>query len=458
MLLVKNSQLENMTQYLIPEDACNIIFSYLDSISICRCALVCICWSEIAYTNITSFDIEEHLVHINKKHGKQLLHLMMRNLNNLHSFFNHITLRSTTQDLITLLTSITRLEHLHLQESTGVNLLELMPYIGKLEQLTSFTISNSGAVHVEHLLSFLQKTEMRNLTSIHFNRCANLALVEYDQIAPLLANAPALTNISFFRCKPLPDTIFPPLMAMNNLKSIKIINSISLNGNVNGTGFPSLQELDLSTCMGLRNLNMITPITTLISLSLQDCYRIPILDFSNLTTLVNLEELNVSGTLINEDGLSDILQTTPKLTCLDLSDCECLNTLAGFTYLPSLTELSISENPFHVDLNVLGTQVPNLKILYCVNTDDIHGFSALTRLETLYTANAKDMLNLNFPDSLKYIIPARSSVIATSDDISEWKDRIHTTFHHLNNYADIIASFKFNEREPVKRSQKKQKT
>ena len=129
----------------------------------------------------------------------------------------------------------------------------------------------------------------------------------------------------------------------------------------------SLEDLNVSETEindeGLRAIS--TALTRLIKLNLTDCGLIPADGFECLSLMTLLEDLMVGGTMINDEGLRAIATSLTRLTKLDLGSCESI-TGAVFTCLSSMASLK--------DLNVRETNI---------NDDGIRAVDSLPLLKTL---------------------------------------------------------------------------
>jgi hypothetical protein len=165
-------------------------------------------------------------------------------------------------------------------------------------------------------------------------------VIEYvaDEHVRLVASFPSLRSVSLVRCVSVTD--ISPLQSLTSLTKLNLYrcNSISGSGFACLSSLTSLQELNVSATViddeGLAGLSRSLP--ALSKLNLRYCKSISGSGFACLSSLTSLQELNVENTVIDDEGLAGLSRSLPALTKLDLCNCRSISG-SGFACLSSLT-------------------------------------------------------------------------------------------------------------------------
>ncbi len=102
--------------------------------------------------------------------------------------------------------------------------------------------------------------------------------------------------------------------------------------------FPSLRSVSLACCVSVTDISPLQSLTALTKLNLWNCTSISGSGFACLSSLTSLQDLNVSFTAINEEGLAGLSRSLPALKKLDLSRCYSISG-GEFAHVSSLTSL-----------------------------------------------------------------------------------------------------------------------
>ena len=229
----------------------------------------------------------------------------------------------------------------------------------QLWQITEFTAPEGVATFADlTLLPYLTKLTIQNQTIDSLSHLSGLAkLVVLDltgcKFPPeelnILASLPSLSSLTMASC---------------SLSTIEALD-----------GARSLTYLDLSNNT-IRNLGVLTPMTTLAELHLP---HNAVVDLTALAALENLAKLNVS--------YNALTTLAPLSSCIKLSHLEAdnnqLNSLTGIEKLTLLQHLSVDYNNL-TDVSILAgnTELTNLSIA-SNSILDISALKSLTKLEVL---------------------------------------------------------------------------
>ena len=190
----------------------------------------------------------------------------------------------------------------------------------------------------------------------------------------VLSHLPKLTTLNLTDCT-FPTRELSVISSLPNLKSLTL-NDCGLSTIADLEGAASLEYLDLGNNGGLRNVEILAPMTTLKEIYLQ---HNAVVDLSPLTGLTNLEKLDVS--------YNSLTSLAPIASCIRLTwvnaDGNQLTTLDGICELALLTELSVDYNKL-TDISGLAA-CPELAVLSIANNQitDISDLATLPKLEKL---------------------------------------------------------------------------
>ena len=213
-----------------------------------------------------------------------------------------------------------------------------------------------------------------------------------DEHVRLVASFPSLRTVLLTQCRFVTD--IGPLQSLHFLTKLNLGYCVSIppQGFACLSSLTSLQELDVRGTTindeGLAGLSR--SLSALTQLSLCHCKSISGSGFASLSSLTSLQELHVGVTAINDEGLAGLSRSLPALTKLDLYRCASISS-AGFACLSSLTTLQ--------ELDVGGTKIEDKELaglsgslpaltnldLSCCHSISGSGFACLSSLTSLQT-------------------------------------------------------------------------
>lgn len=219
-------------------------------------------------------------------------------------------------------------------------------------------------------ISAIPEHHQKHLYTVAFSIC-QLAIrgAEFsnDDIAKLSTTFKNLTELDISE---LTDQHLSYLLKLR-LKKLKLTS----NESITPSGFKtlsthlSIEELDLSwTKINGQGLTSLKALKSLRKLELSFCHSIAQEDFEKLNGYKNLLELDLMGTLINNEGLKRLY--LPQLTNLNISYVDTISSL-GFLHLKtfeSLKELdlgSTKSNDETLEGLIKTKNLKELSLLYC---------------------------------------------------------------------------------------------
>ena len=159
--------------------------------------------------------------------------------------------------------------------------------------------------------------------------------------------------------------------------------------------FPKLERVSLSQCAAVTKVRPLQSLETLTYLNLQNCTSIPKAGFSCLSSLVSLQELEVQGTYINDEGLEALSRSPTALTQLGLGFCRSIS-VVGFACLSSMTSLlGLDVRKTYINdegLEALSgslTALTKLNLWGC-SSISAPGFACLSSLTSLQELNVRE--------------------------------------------------------------------
>ena len=241
----------------------------------------------------------------------------------------------------------------------GANETEII-YTNELWDITEFTVPN-GITSLDDLKLM---PYLKSLT-IESQKMSDLEV---------LSNLPKLTSLTLTDCA-FPTKELSVIANLPNLTALTL-SDCGISSIADLEGAASLEYLDLSNNGGLRNLDVLAPMTTLKEVYLQ---HNAVVDLTTLTGLTNLEKLDVS--------YNSLTTLAPIASCIRLNwvnaDGNQLATLDGICELALLKELSVEYNKL-TDISGLAA-CPELTTLSVANNQitDISDLATLPKLEKL---------------------------------------------------------------------------
>ena len=245
------------------------------------------------------------------------------------------------------------------RQMIGANETEII-YTNELWDITEFTVpAGIGSLDDLKLMPYLRSLTMEDQRMSSLN---------------VLINLPKLNTLKITDCT-FPTKDLSIIANLPNLKALTL-SDCGLSTIADLSGAASLEFLDLSHNGGLRNLDVLAPMTSLKEIYLQ---HNAVVDLSALAGLTNLEKLDVS--------YNSLTTLAPIATCIRLNwlnaDGNQLTTLDGICELNLLAELSVNYNKL-TDISGLAA-CPKLATLSVANNQitDISDLATLPKLEKL---------------------------------------------------------------------------
>ncbi|CAL5998643.1 Conserved_hypothetical protein [Hexamita inflata] len=270
--------------------------------------------------------------------------------------------------------------------------------------------------------SFLQHLEIHKLTIWY---CSDNVLLVSSTIKELDLSSCDITNIDELQLDNLEvlNVSMNKLTEIINIGRFKKLKSLdlSLNRHINLSGIQSLKNLevlDIHLCYKVENFSLLTQLPSLKELNMREGYaNLSVLkDMVQLTKLNvcnnQLEDINLLSSLINLEYLdicynkivdADPLKFLVKLTKLDISGLD----LQNFSFLKSLKNLrKLGFTSQNKNYNQISDLVQLTKLhLECCDLNNINFLSSLKNLEylNLHGNHGIDLTALQHLEKLSYL-------------------------------------------------------
>ncbi len=228
-------------------------------------------------------------------------------------------------------------------------------YTDELWEITEFSVpENAGSLEDLRLMPYLRSLSIHDQTLSDLSGLTSLSRLE---------------NLNFTGCRFSDTKLLTTIAALPNLTSLTL-SDCGLSTVADLEGAPKLEYLDLSSNGGLRDLSVLSGMTTLREVYLQ---HNAIVSLEQLTTLTNLQKLDVSYNAIT--SLSHIANCV-KLNWLSADGNQLTDTI-GVSSLALLENLSLDYNKLS-DVSPLAS-CKELKEL-SFNNNEVRNLSALGSL------------------------------------------------------------------------------
>ena len=260
-----------------------------------------------------------------------------------------ITITSTTRDKVELSGLSANLENLTILSRRPMGLTHLVSQLKQINKLKtlrlppcyditdlSFLSNSSASLQVVDIQNWSKLTDAATLGS-----CLNLKILNLRSCLLLadlsfVKNLQQLTQLDLGTCLGLKQTNLESLNKLEKLTQLSLYKWFSLK-NLNGLQGKQLQHLDLGENEELKDFPALAKFKNLVYLDLSDCPNLNDLTF--LENLDKLEELDVSRTKVTS---IDVLKNHQSLRSLRLAHCSKLLDLADVTTsMPKLTHLQL---------------------------------------------------------------------------------------------------------------------
>lgn len=327
--------------------------------------------------------------------------------------------RILNSKLQNLLTFYMTAHQLQMQKAIALIAEELKVYIGSLKPLVDL----ETALMILNEYCYLLPTDdiLRNALSEYFNQCVAKLKTREELASFLIDHGKHLRGIGPFYF-PLNDNDVDliikccPILTKISFKFADITD-ISINRVIDRC--PLLQELDLTYCIKITNLQRIEKLTNLQVLCLQDCniaddglksvfkltkLRSLNLDIRSITDktlegiekLINLKWLSLSGSKITDKSLAEIYKLT-NLEWLNLDICSTLSD-EGFNGIEKLINLKwLSVYGCKINDKILGkiSKLPleSLNLRECTLFTD-QGLKTIATMASLKSLSLKECTQL----------------------------------------------------------------
>ncbi|KAI3698028.1 hypothetical protein L6452_31138 [Arctium lappa] len=235
------------------------------------------------------------------------------------------TLNLTKTAIESLPSNIANPRYLYLK---SCRLLERLPCFESLVDLEVLDLSGSEKLYE------IEKDFFKHMTHL---RVLNLSETNVEDL-PSLSNLSNLRQLLLSRCAALEH--LPSLESVTKLEVLDASECSALKdiGDNSFKNMTRLQRLDLSETK-IKTIPSLSNLTNLRYLLLKNCTNLQNLELN--VSLLNLEELNLSGiTSLKPDG-SELIKDMSSLQILDLS-CTPVNRLPSMAKLTNLTHLSLA--------------------------------------------------------------------------------------------------------------------
>jgi Leucine-rich repeat (LRR) protein len=217
-----------------------------------------------------------------------------------------------------------------------------------------------------------------------------------------LSQMTELKRLSFKGCLGLNSESLKALSDLPNLEELRLSDCIGISQLNHLAGMNYLKRLDLSHCPGVSDLSGLQGLKGLQSLHLENCSGVS--DLSGLQGLDGLEWLHICICA----GVSDLsdLQRLEGLQTLHISVCAGVSDLSSLQGLDALKSLYLSGCVGVSDLSSL-QRLEGLQTLYlsdCPGVSDLSGLQGLERLQTLmleYCSGVSDLSGLQGLEGLQ---------------------------------------------------------
>lgn len=203
--------------------------------------------------------------------------------------------------------------------------------------------------------------------------------ISSNKLTGNVPNLSVLINLKYLNISnnSLSGDVFPSFSSLSNLEEIYVGDNAFTFSSTDFSGFTQLSILDIANC----GFTAVPP--SLQNLKSLNISRNQISDYSNLSTIPNLEELKISGNQLT--AIPSVIGNLTKLKTLDASN-NSLTQFASLSNLAQLEWLSLENNA----LQNVPSEIQNLQKLIHLNlgrnllTTGFSTISALSKLEQLW--------------------------------------------------------------------------
>ena len=243
--------------------------------------------------------------------------------------------------------------------------LQVLPRLDTLPKLQSLKIYNCNE------LSSLQSEKQIELKNLLIGGCRSLKQI------PALENLPSIETLAI--------AWFHGSTPIRNVSILKNLREIRLSGH---SGLRSLQlqglnQLRIINCSRCRHLERLetSDCIQLTTITAQECHSLRRL--SGLESIQSLQEVILSNCQALEN--IDFIYYQPSLQVLDISGCQSMRKTPSFheNTLQSLQRLNLSSRPYPTDLSKLVSTYSGIEELNIEDTTQIYDLSPLTKLRNL---------------------------------------------------------------------------
>jgi hypothetical protein len=172
---------------------------------------------------------------------------------------------------------------------------------------------------------------LKNLDHLNLWNCMSLRSSSLESLSNGLGSCLALRELSLRGCHGIDDSVFEHISQLQELEKLDLRSCERITGRTQALlshgncRLSRLRHLNLKSCFGLTDLKGISSLFNLESLNISDCWQLQIGELKHLGKLGNLIELDLSNcrNLCNESGTPiPSLENMKRLATLKLANCE----------------------------------------------------------------------------------------------------------------------------------------
>lgn len=279
-----------------------------------------------------------------------------------------------------------------------------------------------GTTPCEVILS--NKEDLANYCKDAFKKknTASLIRVKYElsneEFLFLLKTSPSIEELEISHCGNIVN--IDSLSALSKLRSLKLQHCTALKDLSVLLSLSNLTILELTYCAALTSSDVFRNSTRLHTLDLTGCSKLEEVD--SLETLPNLASLKLKECT----KLGDIkgIKNLGKIINLDLSSCENLKKFEALIGLTSLEVLKLSNNNYFTSVRILSllNRLTYLDLYSCVGIKSLDTIQNLSRLRVLKLANCPHLKDIGCLTTLEKLTELHLQSCTGLEDFSIFED------------------------------------